>query len=47
MGNGYSGYGTEFDRRSSLSFVDGGFGQSVIIFGLDMSSSAHIENRKI
>ena len=47
MGNGYSGYGIGFDRRSSLSFVDGGFGQSVIIFGLDMSSSAHIENRKI
>ena len=47
MGNVYSSYGIGFDRRSNLSFVDGGFGQSVIIFGLDMSSSAHIDNRKI
>ena len=44
---GYSGYGIGFDRRSSFSFVDSRFGQSVIIFGVDMSSSAHIDNRKI
>ena len=43
---GYSGYGIGFDRRSSFSFPSGGFGQNVIIFGVDMSSSAHINNKK-
>ena len=43
---GYSGYGIGFDRRSSFSFLGGGFGQNVLIFGADMSSSAHIDNRK-
>ena len=42
----YSGYGTGFDRRSSFSFPGGGFGQNVIIFGADMSSSIHIDNKK-
>ena len=41
---GYSGYGTEFDRRSSFSFSSGGYGQIVLIFGVHMSSSAHIHN---
>ena len=39
-----SGYGVGFDRRSSFSFPGGGFGQNVLIFGVDMSSSAHIDN---
>ena len=43
---GYSGYGIGFDRRSSFSFPGGGFGQNVLIFGADMSSSAHIDNKK-
>ena len=43
---GYSGYGIGFDRRSSFSFPNGGFGQNVIIFGVDMSSSTKIDNRK-
>ena len=43
---GYSGYGTEFDRRSSFSFSGGRFGQNVLIFGADMSSSANIDNKK-
>ena len=43
---GYSGYGTWFDRRSIFSFPGGGFGQNVLIFGADMSSSAHIYNGK-
>ena len=43
---GYSGYGTGFDRRSSFSFLGGGFGQNVLIFGADMSSSAHIDNKE-
>ena len=42
----YSGYGIGFDRRSSFSFTSGGFGQNVIMFGVDMSSSAHIDNKK-
>ena len=43
---GYSGYGIGFDRRSSFSFPGGGFGQNIIIFGVDMSFSAHIDNKK-
>ena len=43
---GYSGYGIGFDRKSSFSFPGGGFGQNVLIFGADMSSSAHIDNKK-
>ena len=42
----YSGYGIGFDRRSSFSFPSGEFGQNVLIFGADMSSSAHIDNKK-
>ena len=42
---GYSGYGIGFDRRGSFSFPGGGFGQNIIIFGADMSSSAHIDNK--
>ena len=43
---GYSGYVIVCDRRSSFSFCGGGFGQIVLIFGVDMSSSAHIDNKK-
>ena len=43
---GYSGYGIRFDRRSSFSFPGGRFGSNVIIFGVDMNSSAHIDNKK-
>ena len=43
---GYSGYGIGFDRKSSFSLHDGEFGQNVIIFGADMSSFAHIDNKK-
>ena len=43
---GYSGYGTGFDRRSSFSFPGGEFGQNVLIFGVDMSFFAHIDNKK-
>ena len=45
--HGYSGYGIGFDIRSSFLFPGGvGFGQNVIIFGVDMSSSAQIDNKK-
>ena len=43
---GYSVYGIGFYRRSSFSFPGGGFGQNVSISGADMSSSAHINNKK-
>ena len=43
---GYSGYGIGFDRKSSFSFPGGGMGQNVIIFGADMNSSNHINNKK-
>ena len=43
---GYSSYGIGFDRRSSFSFRSGGFGQNILIFGVDMSSSAHVDNKK-
>ena len=43
---GYSGYGIGFDRRSSFSFPGGGFGQNVLTFEVDMSSSVHIDNKK-
>ena len=42
---GYSGYGIGFDRRGSFSFAGGGFGQNVLILGVDMSFSAHIDNK--
>ena len=34
-----------FDRRSSFSFPRCGFGQNVLIFGADTSSSAHVDNK--
>ena len=43
---GYSGYIIGFDRRSRFTFSGSGFGQNVLIFGADMSSSAHIDNKK-
>ena len=44
--HGYSGYGIGFDRRSSFSFPGEGFGQNVLIFEADMSSFAHLDNKK-
>ena len=41
----YSDYGIGFDRTLSFSFTGGGFGQNVLIFGADMSSSIHIDNK--
>ena len=42
----YSGYDIGFDRGSSFSFPGGRFGQNIIIYGVDMSSSTKIDNRK-
>ena len=44
---GYSGYGIGFDRHGSFSFPGTGLGRNVIIFGVDMSSSTKIYNKKI
>ena len=38
----YSGYGMETSR---FSFPGGGCGQNVIIFGVDMNSSIHVDNK--
>ena len=41
----YSGYRIGFDRRSSFSFLGGGFGQNITILGADMNSSIHIDKK--
>ena len=41
----YSGYGIVFDRKGSYS-IGNEIGGNVIIFGVDMSSSPHIDNKK-
>ena len=41
----YSGYGIGFDRKASFS-ISNEIGKNVIIFGVDMSSSTKIDNRK-
>ena len=43
---GYSGYGIAFDSKGSLSFPGGGFGQNTLNFGVDISSSVHVDNKK-
>ena len=42
----YLGYGIGFDSRGTFLFPDGSFAQNIIIFGVDMSSSVHIDNKK-
>ena len=41
----YSGYGIGFDRKGPYSICNE-IGRNVIIFGVDMSSSPHIDNKK-
>ena len=42
----YSGYGIGgFDKKEKFP-VGNGFGRNCIIFGVDMSSSVHVENKK-
>ena len=43
---GCSDYEIGFDRRSSFPFPGGGFGENILISGVDMSFSAHIDNKK-
>ena len=43
----YSGYGIGFDTRRNFLLSDGiRFAQNIIIFGADMNSSVHVDNRK-
>ena len=42
----YSGYGIGFDRHGFFSHPSRGIGSNVIIFGVHMSSSTKIDNRK-
>ena len=41
----YSGYGIGYDFRSHFSISNFDCSKSVLIFGVDMSSSVHIENK--
>ena len=41
----YSGYGIGFDGRGVFTHPAGIFGNSAIIFGVDISSSVHIDNK--
>ena len=41
-----SGYGIEFNTRGYHSLSDDGIGKSVIIFGINLSSSVHIDNKR-
>ena len=40
----YSGYGIGFDGKGVFTHPTGSFGNNSIIFGVDMSSSVHIDN---
>ena len=40
-----TGYGIGFDSRSGFLFTDGSYGRNIIIFGVDMSSSEHVDNK--
>ena len=41
----YTGYGIGFDSGSGFLFTDGSFGKIVIIFGADIYSSVHVDNK--
>ena len=41
----YTRYGIGFDSKGTFSLPDGSFGQNVTIFGADMSSSVHANNK--
>ena len=42
----FSGYDIGFDMKGTFSLLTVGFGKDVIIFGVDMSSSVHVDNKK-
>ena len=41
----YAGYGTEFDSCSLFSIPNFEWGKNTIIFGVDMKSPLHIDNK--
>ena len=41
----YTGYGIGFDSRSEFLFTDGSYEKNVIIFGADMNSFVHVDNK--
>ena len=41
----YSGHGIGFHSRSEFLFTDGSMQKNVIIFGANMRSSVHIDNK--
>ena len=41
----YSGYGIGFDSRSEFPLHGGSMSKNVIIFGVDIRSSVHIDNK--
>ena len=43
---GYSSNAIRFDRKGSFSFPGGGYGQNIISFGVDLSFTTHIDNKK-
>ena len=42
----YFGYGISLDVHRTFSLPNSGFSEKTIIFGVDMTSSAHIDNKK-
>ena len=42
----YSGYGIGFDTTGVYLLPDGSFGRNAVIFGIDMSSSAYVDNKR-
>ena len=42
----YSGYSVGLNLRLKFSLPDGSMGKNVIIFGVNMSSSVHVDNKK-
>ena len=42
----YSGYGIKFEGKGAFSHLSGGFGNNAIIFGVDMISPVHVDNKK-
>ena len=41
----YTGYGIGFDSRSEFLFTNGSYGKNVIVFGADLISSVHVDNK--
>ena len=42
----YFGYGTGLNILGSFSLSNSSFGKNVVIFGVDMTSFVHIDNKK-